>query len=119
MAQTVVFDATAAQQVERIYRNPDVVATRIAALRAANTRPGEKALDVGCGPGFLTRDLGLAVGPRGLAIGVDSSEAMLGLARQRCRDVPQVRIEHADALMLPAEEGSLDLACALQVYSYV
>ena len=44
---------------------------------------------------------------------------MLGLARQRCDGLVQVRFETADALKLPVEGGSADVACIVQVYCYV
>ena len=119
MATTLNFDAAATAQVEAIYATPDVAATRIAVMRAGNPRAGEHILDVGCGPGFLLRDLALATGPTGQAIGVDISEPMLALARRRCEDIPSVRIEHGDATKLPVGDGAIDLACALQTLAYV
>jgi SAM-dependent methyltransferase len=59
------------------------------------------------------------VGPQGKVVGLDVSKPMLGLARQRCDGLDQVRFEIADALKLPVEDGFADLACILQVYSYV
>src|SRR4029453_760767 len=106
-------------QVEAVYATPDVNATRVAVFRAAAPRTGQKALDIGCGPGYLTRELALAVGPQGQVTGVDISEPMLGLAQRRCADLSQVRLEKADACKLPIEDEALDFACALQVYFYV
>jgi SAM-dependent methyltransferase len=52
-------------------------------LREAQARPGEEVLDVGCGPGATAIPLAAAVGPSGHVTGVDISEPMLGLLRQR------------------------------------
>lgn len=119
VATTLDFDEKAAAQVETVYSTPDVAATRIAALRAGNLRLGETALDVGCGPGYLLHDLALTAGKNGSAIGIDISEPMLALARRRCAKLENVRAEKADATALPVADGSVDLACGLQIYAYV
>lgn len=119
MSTTLDFNANLAQQIEAIYATPDVAARRIAVFSAAAPRSAEKVLDVGCGPGYLTRDLALSVGPQGQVTGLDISEPMLGLAANRCAGLSQVHLAHADARKLPADDATLDLACALQVYCYV
>lgn len=119
MATTLDFDDKAATQVDAIYSSPDVAATRAAVLRAGDLKAGETALDVGCGPGYLLRDLALATGNGGRAVGIDVSDPMLALARRRCAGLAQTRIEKADALALPVADASVDLACGLQIYAYV
>src|SRR5947199_7588895 len=52
-------------------------------LREAHAAAGERVLDVGCGPGATAIPLAAAVGPSGHVTGVDISEPMLGLLRQR------------------------------------
>jgi ubiquinone/menaquinone biosynthesis C-methylase UbiE len=54
-----------------------------AALRRAAVHPGERVLDIGCGCGSSTLALALAVGPQGRVLGVDVSQPMLAVARQR------------------------------------
>jgi arsenite methyltransferase len=119
MSTTLNFDADLAARIEAVYATPDVAATRVAVFRALGLRAGEHALDVGCGPGYLTRDLALAVGSQGAVTAVDMSEPMLGLAAQRCAGLGQVRLERGDATELPLEAASIDAACGLQVYCYV
>ncbi len=46
-------------------------------------RPGERVLDVGCGPGDVAIALSAEVGGSGSALGIDASEAMLRVARAR------------------------------------
>lgn len=46
-------------------------------------RPGDRALDVGCGVGDDVRAMAALVGPTGRAVGVDSSEHLIGVARAR------------------------------------
>ncbi|GAA0527968.1 methyltransferase [Saccharopolyspora subtropica] len=73
---------------------------------------GGRVLDVGCGPGNVTAQLGRAVGPAGLAIGVDISRPMLAQAAraQRAANVAFVR---ADARSLPFPDGTFDLVTSL------
>src|SRR5947209_13737135 len=68
--------------------------------------PGERILDVGCGPGFFCAELQEQVGPAGLVVGVDSSPAMLDLAARRCEGRKNVQLHEADATSLPVEDAS-------------
>jgi ubiquinone/menaquinone biosynthesis C-methylase UbiE len=57
------------------------VYTRITALSGA--RPGDRALDIGCGGGYLVRLLSAAVEPGGQVTGLDTSAPAIGYARKR------------------------------------
>ena len=50
---------------------------------AAGIQPGEAVLDVGCGSGATTLEAARRTGPGGRATGVDVSEPLLNLARER------------------------------------
>lgn len=71
----------------------DIVAGR------ADPGVGARVLDIGCGAGATTLDMARRVGPDGLGVGVDVSEALLELARQRARSeaVGNVDFVRADA----------------------
>lgn len=43
---------------------------------------GQTILDLGCGPGFCTKELGYIVGPSGTVIGVDKSETYIAFLNQ-------------------------------------
>ncbi len=60
---------------------------------------GMRVLDVGCGPGTITRDLGALVGPDGEVLGVDSAAEVVAQAAKGC-DLPQVSFAVGDALHL-------------------
>lgn len=61
-------------------RNIEVARLLLAAARAI---PGERVLDIGCGPGATALPLAAAVGPQGHVTGIDIAEPMLGLLRER------------------------------------
>jgi SAM-dependent methyltransferase len=84
-------------------------------------RPGEVALDVGCGTGM---DLLLAarrVGPGGRAIGVDTTSEMV----ERCRGavaesgLSNVEVRRGDAEQLPVEDSSVDAVISNGVLNLV
>jgi ubiquinone/menaquinone biosynthesis C-methylase UbiE len=52
-------------------------------VELAELRPGERLLDAGCGPGVAALLAAPKVGPAGAVVGVDASEAMLAIARQK------------------------------------
>jgi SAM-dependent methyltransferase len=68
-----------------------------AVLDRAGVRPGERAVDVGCGCGPLTLQLGDAVTSTGSVIGLDVSEPMLAVARDRARGRVHISFELGDA----------------------
>lgn len=70
---------------------------------------GARVLDVGCGTGADARAMGRLVGPRGRAVGADTSETLLAQARARVEpgDGP-VTFVRADAAHLPFGGGSWD-----------
>ena len=51
--------------------------TAVAAWRRARLQPGQRALDVGCGPGYASFDLANVVSPSGAVVGVDESPAFV------------------------------------------
>ncbi len=57
-------------------------------------------LDVGCGTGAITADIARAVGPDGMAFGVDRDDANLAVAVQQYGGMGNLRFEGADILTL-------------------
>ena len=69
-----------------------------AAWQFAGIGAGQTVLDVGCGPGYATRDLAELVGPTGQVIAIDKSERFLGAleAERVRRNLDQIKIVPAD-----------------------
>lgn len=77
------------------------------ALALANAQPGEKAIDVGCGPGTTTAALAALVGPAGHVLGVDISRVLIDAALTR--RLANATFLVADAGAHPFEVASADL----------
>ena len=72
--------------------------------------PGHAVLDVGCGPGHVIIDLARAIAPGGRAVGVDYSEQMLAVARQRAQEAnAPVEFIQGDAAKLDLADDSFDI----------
>ena len=113
------FGEDVARQLEEIYSKRDVTRRRALARAALGAQPGERIIDVGCGPGFFISELLAEVGPEGAVAGVDSSPEMLAIARRRTEGAPNVSLHDGDALALPVPDGSFDAAICVQVLEYV
>jgi arsenite methyltransferase len=118
MAQ-LAFDEKLAEQMEVVYRSRDVLRRRRLVYEALGAQPGERILDVGCGPGFYASELLDQVGPEGSVVGLDSSPAMLAVAAHRTEGRRGVEFHQADATALPVEDATFDRAVCVQVLEYV
>jgi arsenite methyltransferase len=110
----IQFDEEQSRAVEAAYRTPDVVAQRRRLVELLELQPGERVLDIGCGPGFLADEMAAAVGAP--VTGIDQSESMLALARAR---TPGNEYRRGDAKALSFEDAAFDVITSTQVYEYV
>ena len=115
----LVFDEQAASRIEAIYRIGDAERRRAIVRATLGAAPGERVLDVGCGPGFYCAELLEDVGSSGAVVGVDGSAAMLALAARRCAGHDNVELHEADATALPVDDASFDAVLSVQVQEYV
>jgi len=81
----------------------------------AGVARGQRVLDVGCGPGALTRELVARLGPDAVAA-VDPSESFVAAARERN---PGVDVRRAAAEALPFADGEFDAALAQLVVHFM
>jgi SAM-dependent methyltransferase len=119
-------------------QNPSVVYTHghsAAVLRSHRSRtvansagyllphlaPGQRVLDVGCGPGTITADLAELVGPTGRVVAVDTSAEVLAQAAEHiaARGLGNVDFAVADVHDLPYPAGEFDVVHAHQVLQHL
>ncbi len=101
-------------RIRRILYRPNRLAERY-------LKPGNRVLDLGCGPGFFTREFAKRVGDTGTVIAVDVQEEMLRILRGKMEReglMPRIKTHLAepDTLGLPTElNGTIDAAFAIFV----
>jgi len=80
-------------------------------LAFAAPRPGEHAIDIGCGSGTTVLALGDAVGPAGQVLGVDVAATSVERASERitAAGLAQSSVVQADATEFPFSPRSFDL----------
>lgn len=95
---------------------PHFLHERQKAVTALRLEPGDRVLDVACGPGNFTSDYASAVGLSGLAVGIDLSRPML--ARAMVDNVESgAHYVQGSAHLLPFADGSFDaVACYGALY---
>jgi SAM-dependent methyltransferase len=76
-----------------------------------------RVLDLGCGPGFIAREL-LAFMGDGRIVGVDIEPSLLAVAAREAND-PRLSFVHASAYSLPFADGDFDFAHARLVLQHV
>src|SRR4051812_1419291 len=81
----------------------------------AGVGPGQRVLDVGCGPGALTTELVERVGASNVAA-VDPSESFVAAARERH---PGVDVQESPAETLPFADRMFDAALAQLVVHFM
>ena len=105
---------------EKIYDNYDKMNSVISfqqhikwrndTMKMMNVQPGAKALDVCCGTADWTIALAEAVGPSGEVTGLDFSQNMLKVGREKIEKLhlDQVELIHGNAMELPFPNQSFD-----------
>jgi arsenite methyltransferase len=113
------FDEDMVDFLEVVNRRRDIVRRRSLVHEALAVQPGERILDVGCGPGFFVAELLDAVGSQGWVTGVDMEPTMLAVAAKRTEGNDNVAFYESQATSLPVPDGVFDAAVSVQVLEYV
>ena len=84
----------------------------LAAMDTLRPEKGEHIIDIGCGCGQTSLDLGSRVGAAGSVVGVDISKPMLEVALRRPRPAPNLRVtfKQLDAQSDDLGDGCFDAA---------
>ena len=95
-------------------------AANSAAYLLPHLRPGQRLLDVGCGPGTITADLAAEVSP-GVVVALDREPAVVdeAVALAAERGATNVEGRPGDVYQLPFDDGSFDVVHAHQVLQHV
>jgi SAM-dependent methyltransferase len=109
----VTFDVAAESYDRFMGRYSILLSPQLADL--AGVRGGQRVLDVGCGPGALTAELVMRLGPAAVSA-VDPSEPFVAAARTRN---PGVEVLRAPAEQLPFPDRSFDASLAQLVVHFM
>jgi SAM-dependent methyltransferase len=109
----VSFDVTAAAYAEFMGRYSEPLAVQFAEL--AGARAGQRALDVGCGPGALTEQLVARLGADAVSA-IDPSPSFVAASRAR---FPGADVRTGTAEELPFDDDTFDLALAQLVVHFM
>ena len=113
------FDRHLAERLDRLYSTRDVLRRRELVRAVLGARPGDRILDVGCGPGFYVTELLEQVRREGSVVGLDASADMLAVAAKRAEGHDNVTFHEADATSLPVPDASFARVLCVQVLEYV
>jgi ubiquinone/menaquinone biosynthesis C-methylase UbiE len=113
------FDDEVARNQEAISNTTVFVAQRRQTIQALGIKPGERILDIGTGTGHLAFDIAVETGGANEFVGVDISEDMLAIARERCADHPTIKFETGSVYDLPFPNESFDAVYSVQVFEYL
>ncbi len=81
-------------------------------------RQGQRVLDVGCGSGAITTGICNYVGGQGMVIGIDRSEELIGLAREKYSGIPNLQFICGDVLtFLP--QSDFDIITSARTLQWV
>lgn len=106
---------TSAGESQRLKRQADELASESEALlERVRLRPGDSAIDLGCGPRGIIEMLHARVSPGGRVLGLDSDPAHVAMARELVASagLDDAEILEADARRTGLSTGSFDLVHA-------
>ena len=92
---------------------------RQAILKELNLKKDQTIIDIGCGGGHLVEEISMCVGSMGKAIGVDPSEFQIKTAKERCKNLSNVKFICSNANDINIEINSCDAVTFTQTLEYI
>ena len=114
----LAFSSDETEKLIATYKTPDMERQRDETLRRLGLKPGERVIDIGCGPGFLCESMAVAVGPTGCVVGIDISQDLINFATKQ-KNTNSIEYRAGNATALPVDAGQFDIAVSTQVIEYV
>lgn len=119
---TTTTGVTAQQAADYLeYVTPFSVQFFPAFFKLASVQPGERVLDLACGPGDTTLEAAARAGAQGEVLGIDIAPEMIAIARRRALEagITNVRFEVMDACALDLRASYWDVVlCHLGVTEF-
>ena len=114
-SERVLFDVPAVAYDRLMGRYLPTLAPALADAAGVTSGSGQRVLDVGCGPGGLTRVLVERVGPENV-VAIDPSPPFVAACAERN---PGVDVRHGVAEQLPFGDGTVDASLASLVIGFM
>jgi SAM-dependent methyltransferase len=86
---------------------PSFASYKHMSIERLRLKPGDTAVDLGCGLGFDVPRLARVVGPEGLSVGIDASETLLEGARRAFSHIEGVSFQQGDIQNLGISSNSV------------
>ena len=86
-------------------------------LNILGLKEGMTVLDIGCGPGAITRKLSSWLGNKSKIIGIDRDTTFINYAKEKARkqNIYNISYIEGDALKLPLEDNSVDALSLIHI----
>ncbi len=101
------------------YAAAEMINQRRVTIEALKIKPGDKALDIGCGTGFLTLEVARKTGGTGQVCAIDIEQPMVDATLERCAEFDHVSAAIGDVSKLDFSDNTFDLVTCTQVLLYV
>ena len=111
-----LYNQEMAELQKKVALSADMVAQRQATLAALAPKPAQFILELGSGNGIYLNEIFKEMNATGKVVGIDSSPAMIEMARHIC---PAATFIEASATDLPFEDQSFHAICASQVFCFI
>lgn len=117
--ENLEFDDEASRLVEAYNESSIGQSRNKLIIETLNVKPGEKLLDIGCGPSHIIYELSTKIGPTGTIDGMDMAEEALSVGKRRCANLENINFHIGEATALPFDDNTYDVVMSCQVFEYI